>query len=109
MDITKHMTEAEIEQTALGILSKPFPIGHAILLLKLGEKVSRTGWNGKGMWLKYVTGDVLEMRDGYSVHDRDVDNLTLAPWIGMKTADNKFVPWLASQSDILAEDWVVVE
>ena len=32
----------------------------------------------------------------------------VAPWIGMKTADNKFVPWLASQTDILAEDWEVV-
>ena len=31
------------------------------------------------------------------------------PWIGMKTADDKFVPWLASQTDILAEDWEVLE
>jgi hypothetical protein len=32
----------------------------------------------------------------------------LLPWIGMKTADNKFVPWLASQTDILAGDWGIV-
>ncbi|NLL68412.1 MAG: DUF2829 domain-containing protein [Clostridiaceae bacterium] len=31
-----------------------------------------------------------------------------SPWIGMKTADNKFVPWLASQTDVLAEDWMVI-
>jgi hypothetical protein len=35
--------------------------------------------------------------------------IELLPWIGMKTADNKFVPWLASQTDILAEDWEIVE
>lgn len=34
---------------------------------------------------------------------------TALPWIGMKTADNKFVPWLASQTDMLAEDWAVIE
>ena len=35
--------------------------------------------------------------------------LDAAPWIGMKTADEKFVPWLASQTDMLAEDWVVLQ
>ncbi len=35
--------------------------------------------------------------------------IELCPWIGMKTADNKFVPWLASQTDILAEDWQIIE
>ena len=33
----------------------------------------------------------------------------LLPWIGMKTADNKFVPWLASQTDMIAEDWEIVD
>ena len=34
---------------------------------------------------------------------------TFIPWIGMKTADNAFVPWLASQTDMLSEDWIFVE
>jgi hypothetical protein len=34
---------------------------------------------------------------------------TPIPWVGMKTADNKFVPWLASQTDILSEDWQIIE
>ena len=38
--------------------------------------------------------------------DNGMENL---PYLEMKTADNKLVPWLASQSDVLAEDWVVVE
>lgn len=37
-----------------------------------------------------------------------VTSATLLPWIGMKTADNKFVPWLASQTDVLAEDWMIL-
>jgi hypothetical protein len=32
----------------------------------------------------------------------------MLPWIGMKTADNKFVPWLASQTDVLSEDWQII-
>jgi len=60
--------------------------GLAIEALKKGFKVARAGWNGKGMWL---------LADGL-------------PWIGMKTADNKFVPWLASQTDMLADDWQIV-
>ncbi|MNJ71027.1 hypothetical protein D3C76_1571760 [compost metagenome] len=55
------------------------------------------------MWLSLI--------NGYSVdiHDKHVSpSQELSPWIGMKTADNKFVPWLASQTDVLAEDWVVV-
>lgn len=83
--------------------------GMAIDALKSGKKVARAGWNGKGMWLQLVvphsnrppktaTAMVLSLPD-------DVDTL---PWIGMKTADNKFVPWLASQTDMLAEDWMIV-
>ncbi|MNC45704.1 hypothetical protein D3C75_946840 [compost metagenome] len=77
--------------------------GEALWNLKLGNKVARSGWNGKAMWLSLI--------NGYSVdiHDKHVSpSQELSPWIGMKTADNKFVPWLASQTDVLAEDWVVV-
>ena len=85
--------------------------GLAIEALKLGKKVARSGWNGKGMWLVYVAGDVYEVaRDVLiSIDAPDRTNSNFLPWIGMKTADNKFVPWLASQTDVLAEDWVVIE
>lgn len=69
--------------------------GDALSLLKRGTKVARAGWNGKGMWLE------LQVPDANS-------KMTL-PYIYMKTADDKVVPWLASQSDMLAEDWGVVE
>lgn len=74
--------------------------GWAITRLKDGDKVCRAGWNGKGMWLTIVSGyDVLAT----------VEDIEPLPYIGMKTADNKFVPWLASQTDVLAEDWEQVD
>lgn len=76
----------------------------ALDLLKQGVKVAREGWNGKGMYLAYVKESQYKV-DG-EVH---YDSLYLAPWVGMKTADGKFVPWLASQTDMLSEDWVIVE
>lgn len=87
------------------------PFGLAVESLKQGKKVARTGWNGKGMWLVYVAGDVYEVaRDVLiSIDAPDRTNSNFLPWIGMKTAENKFVPWLASQTDVLAEDWSIVE
>lgn len=77
--------------------------GLAIEALKAGKRVARAGWNGKGMWLAYVSGGA------YDVSYRIILDLDLLPWIGMKTADGKFVPWLASQTDVLAEDWQIIE
>ncbi|AUW09391.1 TPA: DUF2829 domain-containing protein [Klebsiella michiganensis] len=74
----------------------------AIEALKQGKKVARAGWNGKGMWLKLVPADIA---DKVAFEYEALDG---APWIGMKTADDKFVPWLASQTDVLAEDWQIV-
>ena len=81
-----------------------FNFGEAIKYLKRGLKVCRQGWNGKRMYLAYVNPYQYKV-DG-EVHK---DSLFLSPWIGMKTADNKFVPWLASQTDMLAEDWMFAE
>lgn len=79
--------------------------GLAVEALKMGKKVGRVGWNGKGMWLKLIKE--------YSANiNQKSDNVNIdgfLPWIGMKTADNKFVPWLASQTDVLAEDWVIIQ
>ncbi|MBE1554805.1 DUF2829 domain-containing protein [Sporosarcina limicola] len=73
--------------------------GQAIEALKARQKVARKGWNGKGMWLALIPAGNAEFK-GYSMQN----------CIGMKTADNNMQPgWLASQADILAEDWEVVE
>lgn len=79
--------------------------GWALRQLKNGARVMRRGWNGKGMWLLLVDGKCA----GYSVSDDDVEGLELLPWIGMRTAQGGFVPWLASQTDLIADDWVLAE
>lgn len=82
--------------------------GLAVEALKLGEKVARAGWNGKGMWLALVQGDMWGI-GGHAPYDVPGGaHITHAPFIGMRTADEKFVPWLASQTDVLAEDWQIV-
>jgi hypothetical protein len=69
-------------------------MGGAINALRGGMKVMRAGWNGKGMWLG------LQVPDAKS-------KMSL-PYIYMSTVTGDLVPWLASQTDILAEDWVVI-
>ncbi len=91
--------------------------GDAIEVLKVGGKVARKGWNGKGMFISMTSGKVLDVvKDDIwtkNVKDVAISNggvVELLPYLVMKTADNKIqIGWLASQSDVLAEDWEVVE
>jgi hypothetical protein len=79
--------------------------GQALIALKLDLKVARKGWNGKGMFLFLSPSlgcQMYEKYTGESIND-------LQPFIVMKAADGTLVPWIASQTDILAEDWIVVE
>ncbi|PWC96951.1 DUF2829 domain-containing protein [Azospirillum sp. TSO5] len=81
--------------------------GDAIRALKDGRRVARSGWNGKGMWLGLVQGyDYNELKGSAMVAALGCTKL---PWIGLKTADNSFAPWNASQADVLADDWSIVE
>ncbi len=91
-------------------LTSGMPFGLAIEAMKKGCRVARAGWNGKGMWLGLV-------REGrYEIFDSEVKPpfsgdfaaTAFLPWISMKTADEKLVPWLASQTDMLADDWQIV-
>ncbi len=68
--------------------------GTALHRLKRGKRVARKGWNGKGMWLELQTPDAFSKMD--------------LPYIYMRTAQGDLVPWLASQTDLLAEDWFLV-
>lgn len=83
-----------------------FSFSDAIKYLKRGLKVARKGWNGKGMYLRYVEPYTDK---AYKVTECEPIDGTLLPYIAMKTADNGFVPWLASQTDMLSEDWVFVD
>lgn len=74
--------------------------GAALDCLKRGCRVWRKGWNGKGMWIVLIRADEYEV-EAYAKFNSD----SQLPWIGMRTADGGFVPWLASQTDLLADDW----
>lgn len=67
--------------------------GWALKMLKAGEKLFRYGWNGKGQYI------ALQIPDSGSMN-------TL-PYLYIITVDGKRVPWLASQTDMLAEDWEI--
>ena len=77
--------------------------GEAIEALKSGKKVARAGWNCKGMYLFLVHGQDLS-------NTFDPDSCDCVDSIGMKTAqDTLVIGWLASQTDMLAEDWNIVD
>lgn len=84
-------------------------IGWAIKQLHNGSKVRRSGWNGKGMWLALIPCGEWGLGSGIPFDDGSIDAPRKLPWIGMRTADSSFVPWLASQTDILATDWEIAE
>lgn len=80
---------------------KSTTFGDAIAALKQGKRVAREGWNGKGMWL------ALQVPDEHS-------KMTL-PYIYIEYPEGhpaypkgSRVPWLASQTDTLAEDWLIL-
>ena len=79
--------------------------GKALEELKNGNKIAREGWNGKGMYIfKHEGFDTNEVSD---ITGNKHDNVP--PFICMKTADKNVVfGWLASQTDMLAEDWKII-
>jgi hypothetical protein len=89
--------------------------GFAIEALKKGFKVSRKGWNGKGMylWLKAavtIKSDWCKDPMLKEIVDANGGEAEAFGTICMKTADNKILSgWLASQTDVLSEDWVIIE
>ena len=83
--------------------------GQAIEALKNGKRVSRKGWNGKGMFLYLIKGGEIAsaLKYGFGEYENEP---TITDSIAMKTAQNTIVVgWLASQTDILAEDWEIIE
>ena len=87
--------------------------GMAIVALKRGECVTRKGWNGKGMFLTLQHGSTVEgkdMRNEGAKNYYAATHCNIAPHIDMVAADNRYITgWLASQTDMLAEDWEVVK
>lgn len=84
--------------------------GNALKLIKTGELLQRAGWNGKNMYVFMVPGSQFVVNR--PPLNRIYPEGTVIDYHGhidMKTADGFVVPWLASQTDVLAEDWVVLD
>lgn len=89
-----------------------FSFSKALDALKSGEKVTRSGWNGKGMYIVYQKG----YPDGIPINTNTacatgIPEGTICkfrPYLMMYTAQADFVPWVASQTDLLADDWAIV-
>lgn len=81
----------------------------ALVEIKNGKKVSREGWNGKGMFVFLVPGSVFKVSRAplLGIYPEGIE-IKYHAHVDMKTADNQVVPWLVSQTDLLADDWGVV-
>lgn len=83
--------------------------GDALECLKNGKEVARSGWNGKNMFLYLVKGRDLQntLLYGYGEYENEP---VITDSIAMKTAQNTvIIGWLASQTDMLSNDWIVIE
>jgi hypothetical protein len=84
----------------------------ALAELKKGAKIARQGWNGKDMYLVLKPGypsgvpanEATAKAHGIALYTM----IKYSPYIEMMTATGEIVPWLASQTDLLAEDWIVL-
>ena len=81
----------------------------ALDLIKIGERAARAGWNGKNMFVFLVPGSVFEVNRAplLGIYPLGTE-INYQAHIDMKTADGTIVPWLASQSDLLADDWGIL-
>lgn len=83
------------------VTNQPFNFGVALDALKKGHRVARAGWNGKGMWLLLqVPDEHSKMTHPYIYIEYPVGHVAYP--------QGSRVPWLASQTDALAEDWCIV-
>lgn len=94
-----------------------FSFGDAIKYMKRGLRVARKGWNGKGMYVFYASdfqfrtkSDLSEFNPTEEPECTEENKVYVYDCLVLRTADKKLQPgWLASQSDMLAEDWMFVE
>jgi len=85
--------------------------GQALEAIQDGEVVARQGWNGKGMFIYYVPENKYPASDNTLGTMKGVfedDMVPYGAYVAMKTAQNNVVPWLASQTDVLAKDWMIL-
>ena len=91
-------------------LTDRMSFGHAIMCMKMGHRVARCGWNGKGQYVFLADDVAFHTNADISEFYGSADGVYAAPMLVLRTAQGNLQPgWLASQSDMLAEDWMIVE
>jgi hypothetical protein len=94
------------------LVERIMDFSEALRHVKAGKKIARSGWNGKAMYVVYQKA----YPQGIPINKNTADATGLPegsvqkflPYLMMRTADGSFVPWLISQTDALAEDWMVL-
>ena len=82
--------------------------GLALEAAKMGKRIARKGWNGKGMYVFLI--DVADLHTDADLSGLEGKNVTVRECFAMKCADDSICPgWLASQTDMLADDWCIVQ
>lgn len=91
-------------------LEPQFDFSVALVAVKDGAKVARKGWNGKGMFIFLVPGSTFTVNRPplLGIYPEGTE-INYHPHIDMRTADGQIVPWLASQTDLLADDWIILD
>lgn len=89
-------------------MAGPYDFSGALVGLRQGRKLQREGWNGKGMFVYLVPAasyPAQRNENGTMLGIFPDDMVPYRPYLAMKTAQGDVVPWVASQSDLLANDW----
>lgn len=81
----------------------------ALVEIKNGKKVSRSGWNGRGVFVFLVPGSVFKVSRAplLGIYPEGTE-INYHAHVDMRRSDGTIVPWVVSQSDLLADDWSVV-
>lgn len=91
--------------------------GEAMILAREGKRIARRGWNGKGMYIYFVRGRTVPVDDWKACdeaqeptdHERLTGFVTILPHLDMYSAQGtRVIGWLASQTDMLSDDWEIV-
>ena len=94
-------------------MENDFSFGWALRQLHVGKKLARAGWNGKDMYVVlqrgYPQGIPINANTARAIQQPEGTVCKFLPYLMFRTSQGEFVPWLASQTDLLATDWQVVE
>jgi hypothetical protein len=86
-----------------------YDFGQALGVLRGGGRVTRQGWNGKGMWIVlqpgYPDGVEANAQSARAYGVTPGARIVIRPYLAMRTVSEEYVPWVASQTDLLASDW----